>query len=506
MKLKQQLKKALIAVFIILAFFIFMNYFQKKEAVVAVDPDKFSIVDSEKEMDEKFAKVVPGYNLASQYDLVKNYDLEYPIIEANRTLRIEKAWLFMERLFVVYSFDLKKSDDDPKEIPSLAIEAVTYEIAEGEPKTITVNNELSPEHFYNIEKGFVYNNRIYKGKFFFIEDIYNNEIYQKLLNGVEVESIKLNTPTLTVEKEDTKDTVYPIGDISLNLNYNFKDSDTLDKIKIDQETKLANGDIIHWEEFHIGINNNYIYYTVEPKDAKIKKFNLELELPSGKQEENYMRYRERSYHVSFNQTGKAFLYMPPFEEVPKYIELKFMSAEYTGDESVEFTIPGQDIEAFLKQKDDGKMYEPKEKEIGKTKDYLFTYGGLLMNNANSLDDSSIKIGVSPTKANNNKAFGIYFVSNQEYEANLQRAKEDTQNSFFQYWLNMSGPIIKIANEKGKELTMDGTYTVPDGFTQYQNIIFKDEVLRNAKQLNVKIFNIPQLVEILDSKSIKIDLK
>jgi hypothetical protein len=479
-----------------------MNYFQKQEAMVKVDPEKFTIVDSEKELVDKFAPHIEGYKLATEYDLVKEFDKEYPIIELNRTLRIEKAWYMMDRLFVVYSFDLKNGDKDPKDIPSLTVKNLTFNTSDGGTEKLAARNgEYNRGGFNDIEKGFVLNNRIYKGQVLFANETYE-KLFQKLMDGEEIETIVLNN--LTLKEEQPNGNEIAMKDIALDLNFNFLESQILDEIAIDKEVKLVNGDRIKLTKFQLGIYNNAVYFSADTSNKSIRNFDVDVAFPSDMELSEEMKdYFSRSFHITYDQEGKRLLYIPGFEEIPEYITLNFKAAEYTGTEIIEFTITEQELKSFLTSSTEQWDYE---RLVGKTKDFEFVFAGISHTDLNGPENMSIKIGVN-TLNKQNKLVDMYFTQHQEYEESLKRAEEFAdKDPYAKYWLETVGPIIKITNDKNEELLTHGNYVDGDGSSQYQSIILDEDAIRSAKELHVKIFKIPQMVEFMDKEAIKIKIK
>jgi hypothetical protein len=497
-KFKQQLKKIIIIVVIGIAFLIIMNYFQKQEEIIEVSPDKFTIVDSEKELDKKFGELIPGYSLANQYNLLKEYNIELPIIKENRTLRIEKAWLFRDNLFIIYSFNLKQDDDEPENIPTIQIKSLTVETSDGDNQTLTVPNAYKPADFKAMETGYVFNNRIYKGEVIH-PNAFIDTLVQKLSSGIEITKINLNKPILKSEK--APDIEVTLKDLNLDYQFNLEESQTLKKVNVNQKSKLANGDILHWHEFHVGLEGNRLYYSVEPADAKIRRVDFKIDFPEGVKVPEEYSYFNGTYPITYDNSGKSYFYIPSFEEFPEALTLNLTGVEYVGKERVQFTIPKDEIDLYFNKKN----YNANIKEVGKTKDYIFMYGGLSQIEINNQRAMGLKIGIS--RNDNQNVMDMYFMSNNQYEENLKRAEEDPDNPYYKYWANLSGPILKITNGN-KQLSLDPNvynYEQKDS-TFYQTFLLDQKLISPEEELKVEIFNIPKYLKFTDKNQVKRKLK
>lgn len=495
MQIKKQFKKLIPVVLIAIG-----NFYQDKEQVIQVDPEKFNIVDSEDKLIDFYDKYVYGLRLAKQFNRVLEYDMEFPIIKDNRTLRIEEAWYYIDRLFIAYSLDLKQSDGSPADIPSLYVENVTLDTLSGQPQNYTVNKtEYSHRLFKALEKGVVFNNRIYKGTFI-RPDINSQSEYQEFINGVELKKIVLNDPTMKKNDENIQ-----LEDITLNdIKYNFVEDEALTTISIDQDTRLTNGDIIHWDNLKIGLLHSKLNFNMEPVDAKIRSLNLDIEIPDKKNHmEDYLKLNQGEFFIN-NVGDKTSISIPSISCLPEFITLRLREAEYVGDESIKFNIPKKDLNAYFESLDTmegGESYTPTENEVGKTMDYLFTYNGLI----GEKERLNLQIGVKP-RNDNAQVYSVLFMLNDVYEAQIEDSKEHGGNPFFDFRGYLRDPVIKITDDKGQEVEYDRRYAIPNSKGQTQNILIKNlTMIKNAQNLNVEIFNIPERVEIEHNEKIKIEL-
>jgi hypothetical protein len=479
MKLRlQPYKKIIPAILIVISFLLIMNYYQSREIAITVDPDKFNVVKSKKELDKEFARYIPGLKLAKEINLVKPLQIEFPVIKENREFKIEEAWYYMDRLYMMYSISLKQTDDDPNIIPTISVDEISLETINGDSLTSTINkNKKGPHIYQEFAKGFVYGNRIYKGIVLKVDD----EVVDKLLiSEAELNNIILKNPILFIENK--KHEVDQFDDITIDLKYKFENGESLKQVSINQETMLENGDILHWETLQIGVQSSKLTFTIEPSNSPIREINYKIDFPQNdKYMKDFIEFNSHSNWIDYYDE-KPTMHLPPFKEIPEFITLDVTSAEYIGEEIIQFSIPREEIIS-------GELQV--EKKIGKTKDYLFTYAGMTTENMNI----NVKFGVASTYGERSP-FNVHFMENDQYELILNTVDRE-----------IHGPIVKITNEMGQEVPYVGIFGMAERLINYQTIVLEDEpVVRDAKQLDVTIFNIPYLVESKNTEKIKIKLK
>jgi hypothetical protein len=494
------LKKVIPVLLIGIGFILFMNYFQKEELNFEVDSTKFTVLDSKEEIDKQLERNLPGLVLANEYNLVQEYEKKIPIVKANRTLYIEKAWFHNDALFLEYSISLKPGDKNPSEVPSLDVMHLTFETKEGDPQTIPVRQMGDQTRFGQMGRGYVLDNRLYRAMLIY-PDILDYESYHELASGIEINNIQLKDVNLKQDKPN--DQKFAVEDITLDLTYNFTSGSILEKISINQEIELSNGDSIHLDEFHVGINYNSLYLDLEStnKEKLPRKIYFDIELPEDVEgNQFYNMYQQHSYPINYDAEGKPYIFLQPFITIPEDVALKINAVEYTGDDVVRFTVKKELIDWFFENEENSKaLNEQEEIEIGKTNDFSFLFAGLHNNNGNL----SLKIGVKSLR-NEESPVDMYFTLNKDYNEQLERIEEDNPEYLMDFY-HSNGPIIKITDGHGNEVMSNGMHIEQNSTMQYQNIMLYKELIQSTDKLDIEIFKIPYLEELNHEEEINIEL-
>jgi hypothetical protein len=485
---REQLKKGIPILIVVIILFIFMDRVNNTEATFEVNEDEFSVVDSLEELNEKFYERIDGLAVAEQYDKVKSFDIEIPVLGEKRTLKVEKAWYFYHRIFVLYSLNVLPHDDKPEMIPSLTFSNITYHTPEEE---LQLPVQIQNDHHFNRRGAaeFVHNNRIYRGLTIHPDFKRNNEeLFQKLFEQEKINGISINQAQI-VDVSETKG--IEINDIDLALDYEAGD-EILENIEVNQAMTLPNGQEIVWKDFEMGIMNSRLFFSIKPNGKRFRQIEASYSVLG--EESPQIPEHYTGSQIGFNGEEHPHIYISGFNSLPDQLNVSVQSIEYTSNDSLTFEVSGSDLNKVLKQAEFVNIIEEEAKQIHS---YSFQLDQLLYRGSEIGVKFVIKSSAQPMYAN------MHFIPYKEFNERLANAPEQARN----YMEAMGEPLIKIVDQNDDEVdySQQGLVLEHQGDEIYFTQFFDAASIKNAESLKIELSRIPEVIRFEEKQSITIDL-
>ncbi|TLS38233.1 hypothetical protein [Pseudalkalibacillus caeni] len=483
---KKAILLRVISIFVIFGgFILYISNDRAQEPSFKVNEDEFTVFEEKEAMFEEVYKGKASTALAASYGLVKKLDLEFPLIEARRTVSIEQAWYSQEGLFLLYSLELKKEDRNESDIPYLWFDELSFQ-KEGE-KEVRLPVEKSNESIYQnwLTPGVVYKHRIYRGVL--VRPDYARVAYDKsqtLWEWGKTDSLALVSPSL---QNREKDQTFKLKDISLPIKANLAQKDALETFQINKEIQMDNGQNIRLDSLEMGINSNRLYFTPGENTPPVQTILADFWIPNMASEWDGMYSTDNS--VSYDEEGKPYIRLQPFHSKPKKLDMTLQGIEFAGEEGMSFEVSHQMLQKAIELTTHSEVEV--DEFVGNVNEMEIFFNGFKNENVsgNNMGETvNIRIKVkNPT----GDRFPIWF---RNYTSQMENLKHNVVSAN-DVPIPPEGPIIKISNTKGEIAESFGGMSErgPGEFTQ--SIIIEKEFLERSDGLKIELLNFPTYVEV-----------
>ncbi len=131
------LKKIGMVLLVLAAFFILIKVNDDRAKHFHVNAKTFHVKSTKNTLLQTEFKFMPLLEPANQYHIMMNENVDVPLVNMRRTLHIEKAWLHPDFLYVLYSVDMKKSDQTLADVPQLQFSKIQFHFKDGKTLDVT---------------------------------------------------------------------------------------------------------------------------------------------------------------------------------------------------------------------------------------------------------------------------------------------------------------------------------------------------------------------------------
>ncbi|MRH44635.1 hypothetical protein GH741_18470 [Aquibacillus halophilus] len=298
---------------------------------VNLDETKFTIYDSEENLMAEKENLHAPFSLAREIGFTQKIDKKIPVLELNRTVTLEEAWLEgTGRLIFVYSIQLHETDNE-NAVPELEIGEITYKNKDGEIFTVPIDED-NPGYF-EMEENTVHNNKLYRMTMMYPHDLHrtiNNEDMATFFEDI----IEISLEEISVtENEETAQ----IDDFAFSVNPRSRDDFFL-SAPVNEELNLGTNQKIGFDQLQIGLFMNRLILTPDTSN-QVSGFYLNTSLPD----------REIQYFepVRYTKENEPFVSTSPFNKLPNETEIKFRAIQYSTEEKMEATITKDQLTKLL---------------------------------------------------------------------------------------------------------------------------------------------------------------
>ncbi|HEU5140560.1 MAG TPA: hypothetical protein VFT51_11330 [Bacillales bacterium] len=428
--MKNNLIGKIAIVVVILAAFIGYNiYAQWDETHFSVNPEAFTIKDSYEEVYQAQTKMYRYLELARKISLPKPLDESVVLPDQHRKITVHEIWFRYPGIYLLYSINLHKEDQDEESVPKLQFSSMKVQIQD--EKSIHVNLKTIRRPPGLNDHSYVFNGRLYRGILLY-PDFANAEYnvinsFQDIHN--KFQKIILQKPELIInEKEKIK-----INGLQLAYDYNREDYKLVD-VPLNEKISLDTGVTIRFTNFQSWIRYNQLQFTVAPEEKHVESLFFQSDQPGYKLE---MSGRYGAF-VEQKEDGVYSVRIPPFSEIPESLILKLTDVGLTGKKST-MAIPAK--------------LEADKKKTGEILGTSFYFEGY-REQENSIDGQGETVSLrlkweTPLPRRMQKGdqlLGFYPRPYLWYERNLQHAGNEKEKQRMQ---RNAKNLIAIVNEKGE---------------------------------------------------------
>ncbi len=471
----------MIVLAIFTGFLLYMNWNHGEEPTFAISDD-FEQVDSEQMLMAELTRQLTGSELAANYQLFEDVDYEKLLIEVQRTLKVEKAWLHQGELQLIYSIDLRREDQKQLDVPYLMFEEVGL-MADGK----RYNFELTTLETNWLSKGYVHNYRLYRG--INIRMTGSEENFEKLQNITgheEIDQIVIGQPNMIHGSFEDKKAMESMK-IGLSLPTNANDE--LERMELNQRTNLNDGRTIEWEALTLFIHNTKLLFNMDT-ERPLQGMTLRVKKPNGEVFED---------QVSVGSLGKGQyeVNMRGFTEFPNELDIEVTALEFMDEGTpMTFTIPKEIITQGLRM-DKGES-QSIEKKIGSKNGVNIFFEGLSTNDTYGGPHEELMGILVGLEGVEDKQFNTWFNYVTEGMQNLKyNISGDSESEVYQY---RQGPLIEISDQDGNILEPIGSSLNPTPEKEVQNILIERTYFENASEINLKISHFPYVEQLEENNT------
>ncbi|WEG13504.1 hypothetical protein PU629_03810 [Pullulanibacillus sp. KACC 23026] len=192
-------KKIGMVALVLVIFLVYMKFNDYKTKHFKVNAKTFHVQSSKADLLKDEFSAMPLLEPANQYHIMMDESVDVPLVNMQRTLHIEKAWLNEGFLYVLYSIDLRNSDKTLTDVPTLSFNKIRLHFSNGKTVDVTTNEDPS----VNTPSRLTYNYKVYDEKLLGLEvdpgalQLKGNENYMDVLN--KIDKATLLDPTLEVK-------------------------------------------------------------------------------------------------------------------------------------------------------------------------------------------------------------------------------------------------------------------------------------------------------------------
>lgn len=152
------IRKIALVVVLLMALFIYLKFHDYNAKHFKVNAKSFHLKTTKETLLESEFHGIPLLNSANIDHIMMNEDVDIPLVDQRRTLHIEKAWLKDNFLYVLYSVDLKNTDQTLADVPKLSFSKIQLHFNNGHTVNLNLNQNnpgIKPP------SRFTYNYRVY---------------------------------------------------------------------------------------------------------------------------------------------------------------------------------------------------------------------------------------------------------------------------------------------------------------------------------------------------------
>ncbi|WLD91506.1 hypothetical protein [Alkalihalobacillus sp. AL-G] len=486
--------KAIFALVIVVVFFLISENFQEKErASLAVDSEKFNVVDTKEELEEKLMRGVPFYN-PEDLKMIKKYklmteleDMVVPVLEENRTIRLEKVWEENFGFIVTYSLNLLPEDKGPESIPYLTMDRISLKAEGKDPLELGIEMRSDSEYEW-VNRGIVFEDRIYRT--IWVETNGNGQIFETLNKWVEEdEALKsMDDAIHTIDQVSFEDIeLVHIGENSSrkktqiqNLTFNMqlgKSNQVLQSIKLNKTVDLGNGIQVLYKRLDMRLRHSQMYLEFVNQHPPFSEITFK------------MNDYEHGGGFGTDEDGEVSLYLPNMHELlGNEFDLQLISGIVPANNEVKFTITKKDLDGFktLIEKDESNTLQI-DRPVGKHGENEFFLSSLVRQ---PYDSIGFELGIR-SEASHQR---IWFRDYARHQEELEGIPEEHREHY------LDSPFIEVTDDNGDPLMVTenhGSSSTSSMMTQYHG--YNEEQFLQAEEIHVRLFNIPDQISFSENK-------
>jgi heat shock protein HspQ len=244
--LNSKWKKLIIGAVLLIGFVLFTQYKKSAEPAWKVNAENFQVINNWDELMKLEEKKYYELKFATRFQILKDANKSIPLLNENRTLRIEKTWNHGHQLYILYSVDLLERDKSETEIPKLRVDRVKLTSKDGEDfetRAELVEGDTGSESY-------VYKHRLYRSLMIYpqFENIHQND-WEKISGSerLELTSVSMNSSKGKIVLDSIAFKIKPINRDLLD--------ETIASTSVNQNLTLYDGNEIKVNElefFQIG--------------------------------------------------------------------------------------------------------------------------------------------------------------------------------------------------------------------------------------------------------------
>lgn len=444
------------AVAVLFAAFVGYTVYSKwQDSHFKVDPKAFNVADRFQGVLNAEYKRFPKLKLEDQFGLTKDPGLIASAPGVHRQVRIDKIGVLPYQLYVLYSINLRKTDQSPMDVPKMSFSNIVLHFASG--KTLT--GKAVPSPMFKSDNGKVYGHRLYRGVVFAPD--------MKTLNadsGGSQSFSQLKSITLKNANLIEKNKKIPLQHLAVQTSYSPNHM-KLFSVPLHQKLALSNGETISFKRLDASILNTKLIFTVSPNKRKIQSINMRVGTGN-----NAFRFSQ-----ILQQTNKAYeMVFAPFTTVPKHLKIFVQGMNTFSNKKITLEVPGG--------KSGSKVSAGKGKRVFGT---TFSFGGY----QKSPDPSKIDLNLNwAINMNNQKLLVFQPTLYSELQQQLADASTALEKQFIK---GSSADLVKITNGKGKTpSTSKGDGMTATGLKNTLHIALPRSYVDQSKKLLITISQIP----------------
>ncbi|WLD91505.1 hypothetical protein [Alkalihalobacillus sp. AL-G] len=484
MKQKKQTVRALVIILVVIGFFYISERFHEKEQTsLAVNEEVFQVADSLDEMRELQLSNMDRYQADQlrrvyRYNLINEFEnIEIPVMELNRDLKIHESWNDMFSFYLLYSVNILPGDDKPDSIPSLNFKGFTLHNDSEESIRLDIDHLLHGQNgFSKLSKGVVYNGRLYRS--LWIHPRVNEITFEKLFEWTDVKEptfSNMNKVFQQVEKisfnnvmlVDSSKSETQIKEISLKMNFT-SGKDPIAKIPVNKTIEYGDSQSIHFTELIVGLRYRRLYF--EASEEKLMQLYSNINGMS------------RDYMVQQDENGKTFIHLPENLNKPtdEYV-LKLKNTVVHSDKELLTTITSKELEAFKTKLAEAQITAKHEidREIGTVDQQTYLLHQI---KTNAHGSEGVTLGFELKVEWPQQQVHLMDLRFQDYTG-YQKHNEDhiKIRNYYPY------SFIEVSDHNGKPIEIIDRY-------QYDNTSFfglEKEVFKDLREINIRLFHLPK---------------
>ncbi|WP_085522406.1 hypothetical protein [Tuberibacillus sp. Marseille-P3662] len=304
-------KKLGVLVIVLIGFIIYIQLDQYQDTHFKVDEQTFNVKDDMQQVMAPYYKVRPNLKQADRYNIVNDVNKEIRLTNQRRTLTIDKVYLGPNSFFMLYHFNLLKTDKKLKAIPKLKVDKIKYHLKNGETLDVMFDQsiDMSENGQSDIEEPTTYQHKVYKGLMGQVDlnlndlmenttnqpDVSYSDYIKRMKAGFnQVKNITLVDPV--IKNKDKNDS---LDDLKLDADYNV-DKWLIQKRDIHQQINIASGIDVKIKKWVHNYNQSYFTYSLTDDSNQLSRVMLKVNTDSSE--------RARQYPVVPQQDGQIPLF------------------------------------------------------------------------------------------------------------------------------------------------------------------------------------------------------
>ncbi|MCF6136520.1 hypothetical protein [Pseudalkalibacillus berkeleyi] len=479
MKSKKYIKVIAILLVVIAFLFISDRFMKEEKTSFKVDPEQFEIAQSKEELNHLLINHV-RYNKdqlfkITRYDLMTDIeDVEIPLIDEQRDLRIESIWNNHLELIITYSFNMLPSDRSPESIPYLRVNGGSLHPDGKDPITLDFQNHVQPGGKFWPNDGVVLENRMYR-RALLVPSI-DNEVFEKmsewigeskshekiyealdLIHQVDLKGVEL------VTKQEGGEQSKSVQDIP--IEYRFMSHDAiLETIELNQTAQLDEQSTITYTKFEKRLKESRIYLSIDSNKP----------LSSLKYKVNGLRGFDRIYK---DENGESYIKAPQFRYQrgnDGEFKLSILSGFYASEDELNFTISKGDLEPIQ----NGQNEREFKHDLGEINNVHFKFDEIRRVKGRFGDMDILFY------------FNVEIMDGFDRDLNFRIYRDGEQQVDPYYEEREIYPFIEVKDENNNGVTLG---LLPPG-EGTQLFGMTEEDFQKVEELNFRLFNIPQQVD------------